>query len=165
MPAPSVSVWSLLAQGAVDALNSQTFNPAAEASRGWRIDLQRADTVQPSITVVPTLKTVANASRGVKQNTVSLAIMVQRADGTQSGEEDPVERRDEIAGLAQQVEDYLTNPANAIVVDNGVGSEQESWTAVPTGSVQAEVVSEWLADQVFGVMFTVEYTIFRANAS
>jgi hypothetical protein len=155
------SVFALLAQKAVDSLNEQTFAPAAEAQRGWRIFLRVTDTDQPVITVIPTAKTVTNAARRCKQNVVSLTVIIQRQHGGASGEEDPIAREDEVASLAQQVEDYLSSPANAMVVFDGEGDDIESFSAEPTGTVSAEVIQEWLAENVFAVMFTVEYTLFR----
>ncbi len=161
----TASVWQLLAQGAVDALNLRTFAPEAEAKRGWRIYHQVADTEQPTITVVPTAKSVTNGARGKKIIKASLSITVGRQHSGTSGETDPVEREDEIAGLAQQVEDYLADPASKIAINvpessDGAG-DAEVWDATPTGDVAAEVIQEWLADGVFAVLFTIEYTIFR----
>ena len=155
------SVFALLAQKATDLLNEQTFTPAAEALRGWRIFLRVTDTDQPVITVVPTAKTVTNAARRHKQNIVSLTVIVQRQHGGTSGEEDPVAREDEIASLAQQVEDYLSSPSTTMAVSDGEGDDLEEFTAVPTGAVSAEVIQEWLAENVFAVLFMIEYTLFR----
>lgn len=155
-------VWKLLAQGMVDSLNEQTFSLEAEAERGWKTYKQRADFEEPTITVVPATKASEPIARGgIRNNSISMSVMVQRVTGAVSGEDDAVDREDVIAGLAQEVEDYLASPDNRIEIVEGTAESPVVRYAVPTGQSTAEVVEDWLSDGVFAVLMTVDYTLIR----
>lgn len=154
MPAVAFSVIAELAQGVADLLDLQTFSMEFEADRGWAPHQEIEALANPTVTVVPIAKTVTNASRGLNQNDVQIAVVVQRqhGDSNPSGI-GPVERCDELAALAQEVEDFLGNTDNKIVTEN---LSARPWNTT------AEIDSERLVTEgIFAVSIVVTYRLWR----
>lgn len=150
MPAVPQNVSAEIAQGVVDALNVQAFSLAFEAARSWAPAVTAEELQFPVVLVVPSMRDVSYQTRRVKRNTVLIDVTIERALAGQSGE---LERQDELAAFAQEVEDFLSNPDNAI--------STEHLTAAPTA-----VSIDWdrevlLTERVFRTVVTVTYTLFR----
>lgn len=159
MAAPLQSVSAELAQGVADLLNdpaAAAVPPAAgfsldfEAIREWAPASAAEDLEATTVLVVPAMRQVSQASRATKRHVSQVDVTVERQLGGQTGE---LEREDELAAIAQEIEDFLGNPDNQIVTP--------SFAATPT-----EVTTDWdrealLTERVFRTVISITYTLFR----
>ncbi len=153
---PVVSVLTDVSQAVADLLNAQTFLTETQFTRGWQPvnDIEDAEGVFG--TVVPNIKTASLQTRGgARLNTLVVDITVKRLHGDSgTGELAPVDRCDEVAAVAQQVEDFVSTPTNTVTDSNDV-----VWSA---GEVQTEINDEMLtAHGIFEMRISVTYSAMR----
>jgi hypothetical protein len=151
------SVMKLVADALADALNEESFAPAIEAERVYRARLTREAVETASVQVAPIDQVTSGIARVLDSIIVTLGVTVIGASGAESGEDVPVERCDEIADAAQQIEDFIGDIENKLIV----AAETENWTATPEGDIRSRVVEEWHDDGVFAVEITASYRVMR----
>jgi hypothetical protein len=147
------SVLVELADGIAAALNAQTFSMAFEADRDWAFRVDPEELVVPTVCVVPEAKVVTNVSRAVKSTTATIDVSLRRRHGGGPGDMAPREKCDQLAALAEEIEDFLADPKNKVLTAN--------LKAVPTGAEVTFVREDLISERCVTLVITVSYQLFR----
>lgn len=150
------AIMVAVAEELATLLNRKNWSIPALATRGWRPIGDVPETARISVHVPR--KTSIPLSRATFSHELTAEVTIEMAHGGASGEDDPVARCDQIAELAQEVEDAL---AGSRLKPSYFAIDAAEWTAKQVGQITTEYSDDRLDDGVLAIVLEVNYKLER----